>query len=175
MRHISSFGYALLSMLLWSISTGPLLSQNIDQQVLGTSGREVQQGPVQLSFTVGEVATSSFSQDTLYLTQGYQQVIPEGSTALESPFSNMDFLVYPNPFSDVVTIRWVDEALAGDLMLHWTDAAGRSVLTQSLEWIAAGAEVQLDVRDLPPGAYQVRMTTSDAVPVAAFQLIRITR
>ncbi|HRW76857.1 MAG TPA: hypothetical protein P5563_13190, partial [Saprospiraceae bacterium] len=67
-------------MLLLSISAGQLLAQSMDQRVLGTTGREVQQGPVQLSFTVGEVATSSFMQDTLYITQGYQQVIPEGIT-----------------------------------------------------------------------------------------------
>lgn len=172
MRHISSFRCTLPVMLLLSISAGQLLAQSMDQRVLGTTGREVQQGPVQLSFTVGEVATSSFMQDTLYITQGYQQVIPEGSTAIHGQPVPVDFLVYPNPFSDVVTFRWIGNTTASTMVLHWTDAAGRSVLTRTLDW-ASGKEVQLEVRSLPPGVYQIQMMTLDAIPVASFQLIRI--
>ncbi|MBK7343881.1 MAG: hypothetical protein IPJ06_12800 [Saprospiraceae bacterium] len=84
---------------------GQIHAQSIDQQVVGSSGREVKQGSVQLSFTVGEVAIADSKTDTLYLTQGYQQAFLDESNPIHVEELFFDLLIFPNPFSDIITLR----------------------------------------------------------------------
>jgi len=79
---------------------------------------------------------------------------------------------YPNPFSDVVTVKFATPlASAATLRLH--DVFGRSLRTQSL---SAGSEsVRLAGLDLPSGAYLLRITDSSGAVILVQQLESLAR
>lgn len=56
-------------------------SQEIEREVIGSSGNSSTNGSVTLDATVGEVAVQTLSNGTIFITQGFQQpqdiVIPE--------------------------------------------------------------------------------------------------
>lgn len=151
---------------------GLVHAQSIDQQVIGSSGREVKQGSIQLSFTVGEVAVADANSDTLYLTQGYQQAFLDESSPIRVDDLLFDLVVFPNPFSDVVTLRSAGQTPAEPIRLTWTDISGRVMLEQVVQ-LLSGTDHQLDLRSLPAGSYQVTMSTSGQPYLATFQLIHI--
>lgn len=151
---------------------GLVHAQSIDQQVIASSGREVKQGSIQLTFTVGEVAVADSKTDTLYLTQGYQQAFLHESSPIRVNDLIFDLVVFPNPFSDVVTLRSSGPTPAEPIRLTWTDISGRVMLEQVVQ-LLSGTDQQLDLRSLPAGSYQVTMSTKGQPYLATFQLIHI--
>ncbi len=153
---------------------GVIHAQSIDQRVIASSGREVKQGPVQLSFTIGELAVASVQSDTLYLTQGYQQVFPQGSTPIHSNPLTFDLLVFPNPFSDIVTLRCSGQPPQEPVRLTWTDVAGHLVSEQTLH-LVAGVDHTLDLQSLPAGLYHIQLSTGPEEVLTSFQMIHVLR
>ncbi|MCF8238358.1 MAG: T9SS type A sorting domain-containing protein [Saprospiraceae bacterium] len=174
MRQIPFLRRAIPAILILCGMAGLIHAQSIDQQVLASSGREVKQGSVQLSFTVGELGISSFKADTLYLTQGYQQSFLEGSSPIHSHDLTFDLMVFPNPFSDVVTLRCTGQPPLEPVRLTWTDVAGHLAGEQSLQLIA-GTDHALDLHTLPAGTYHVQLFSGRESILASFQLIHVIR
>lgn len=71
------------------------------------------------------------------------------STGINSAESTAEFAVYPNPFSDFVTIKFRVEKL---LNIQLLDVFGRIILEQSVN-----SNVSLDLSSLPTGIYIVRV------------------
>lgn len=174
MRQIPFLRRAIPAILILCGMAGLIHAQSLDQRVIASSGREVKQGSVQLSFTVGELAISSSKADTLYLTQGYQQVFLEGSTPIQSHPLTFDLMVFPNPFSDVVTLRCSGQPPQEPVRLTWTDVAGHLVGEQMLQ-LVAGTDHSLDLHALPAGTYHVQLTEGREAVLASFQLIHVIR
>ncbi len=172
MRQCPCFRKVNLAILLVFGMVGLVHAQSIDQQVIGSSGREVKQGSIQLSFTVGEVAVADSKADTLYLTQGYQQAFLDESSPIRVNDLLFDLLVFPNPFSDVVTLRSSGQVPSEPIRLTWTDISGR-VMREQVVQLLSGTDHQLDLQSLPAGAYQVTLSTSGQPYLATFQLIHI--
>jgi len=63
------------------------------------------------------------------------------------------FAVFPNPCTDIVTVK-ADDAVKGSI--HLVDALGRVVRTIPM----MGGSLTIDVHDLPTGNYVVRVTTA---------------
>ncbi len=67
------------------------------------------------------------------------------------------FLMYPNPTSQVVTIR-PNEPLKGETQLAVLDIQGRQLMLRSVQ---DNEKIVLDVSDFPKGTYVIRLTTSN--------------
>lgn len=67
--------------------------------------------------------------------------------------------VQPNPASDFLHLS-LGQALAGPVQIQLTGADGRVVLSKSLEGIAEGQIVTLDVLQVPAGVYMVRLESA---------------
>lgn len=64
-------------------------------------------------------------------------------------------IVYPNPVKDVLQLQLVDN---GPFALRITDVSGREVLTQS-----ACLQTQVDITDLRPGSYYLRVAQNGQI------------
>ena len=172
MRQCPFFRKVNLAILLLVGITGQIHAQSIDQQVVGSNGREVKQGSVQLSFTVGEVAVAASKTDTLYLTQGYQQAFLDESNPIHVEQLFFDLLIFPNPFSGIITLRSSGQTPRDPVRLTWTDMAGRLVREEVVN-LTSGQDLQLDLHTLPAGMYQVTLSMKDQPYLSTFQLIHI--
>ena len=93
-----------LNSLILSLLFGLIVSaQSISPQVVASSGGEGSSGNASLSWTVGQIATETFSNGNVTLTQGFQQPISVAITGinlstivfLEGPFNGVDMNGHP--------------------------------------------------------------------------------
>lgn len=69
--------------------------------------------------------------------------------------SQSDFMIYPNPAKDAVTLRFSDSHAS--LTVQVTDMLGRVAKAETME-VLAESPVSLDVSELPEGVYTLRFT-----------------
>lgn len=102
------FTKRLLAFVLFLVSSFGLYSQSVTPFVVGAAGDFFVNGQANasLSFTVAEMAmVETFSNQGYFLTQGFQQ--PElVLTEIEDEDFVYEFVVYPNPASEVLNIRY---------------------------------------------------------------------
>lgn len=77
------------------------------------------------------------------------------NTSVSEAWSERQLLTFPNPATDVLTVRSEDNLKHMELL----DAMGRSILTRTV----STAEVQLDFSGLPAGIYLLRATDGATV------------
>lgn len=82
----------------------PSFAQNIQNQVVASSGDRMEQGGTTLDFTVGETVVDFYDQGNT-LHQGFHQVYNNVIiTSVETPSWAADIKVYPNPTSGQLNI-----------------------------------------------------------------------
>ncbi len=101
------------------------IAQSVSPEVIASAGAHFAIPTIQMSWTLGEPITQTFSNGSATLTQGFQQ----SNISLVS-VENLDPLIeiraYPNPISDFLTIELSDNALNSEMQL--IDATGKVVL-----------------------------------------------
>lgn len=91
---------------LTSVLAGFILIVNTcaGQQVVATSGGQASDANFDLSWTIGEPLTTTFSNESLVITQGFHQ----SQLIISSIKRNADlansFIIYPNPVQNEITI-----------------------------------------------------------------------
>lgn len=162
---------AWILLMAWMV-TGGLMAQSLSPRVLATGGQSVTQGSIQLSYTVGEVATTALSADTLLLTQGFHQ--PETGTpvSLDNPAPTTTLAIYPNPCSDWLWIRSDSPAGHGPMELYLYNAAGLLAFQTGMV-LSPGQAHTLDLRNLPPGSYSLHIREHDQARYPPATLIKV--
>ena len=140
-----------------SISMQLIVAQS--NRVIGSGGRSVTVGNLQVEYTVGEALTSTFSGSTVQLTQGFHQpkrtiiissnptdVFSDPKPGNTSQATALSLSVYPNP-----TWSWSVIELSDDRSgtLHVFDLQGRLIRTTLIN----GVRARIDLTDLAPGEY----------------------
>ncbi len=107
--------------------------QSLSPATLSSAGN-YQENKSSLSWTMGQTAIETFSSDTLYLTQGFQQEISlevtPVDTAPNSLSENFPFniQVYPNPVDGLLQVEILDKT-PGELGFRLFTADGQLVKT----------------------------------------------
>jgi len=147
----------ILILLVFSLS----LSSQVKQEVIASAGGYSQSGGVSLSWTLGETVIPAYKSGDVVLTQGFQQQISVATIKKELEIQ-VDILVYPNPASDVLNIRF-GSSLPSEIDLALLDSNGRVVKSEVIE--SAVIEKQLNLQELPEGIYILRLTKGKLVNV----------
>lgn len=94
----------LLLLGLFAFPLSSYYGQNVNQNLISSSGDHYTSGSAQLSWSLGEVSIEPYSSGSTILTQGFHQ--PESSLSVS--VNEIDFTsqinVYPNPVIDLLTI-----------------------------------------------------------------------
>ena len=133
------------------ISITMLQSQSLTPQVYASSGSHYTSAAAQLSFTIGEPLTSTYTGATTMVTQGFHQ--PDKNTAGINENEDFIFNIYPNPTQNYVTISYSDESIK-KYTVDLIDQLGQIVATR----ILTGNNQQIDVSTLAAGNYHLRVT-----------------
>ena len=153
--------------------SGLLFSQSISRSVIASAGDFYSNGTISVSWTLGEIATETYTVGNVVLTQGFQQpdTIKGGSNFVKG-FPNVDFTVkvYPNPAEDYLNV-----VLSGndnlDLQVSLFDAIGRNLLINRIN--AGEPEKTLDVSAYRPGIYFLKIATLDGRAIRTFQVTKV--
>lgn len=153
----------LLTMTIWIglvlMMARPLAAQTIEPDVTNNAGFNSNMDGTAFSNSIGEAATVTITGLTSIITQGFLQ--PE----LFQPCIGIEFVVYPNPYLDIITI----EVQNCDQPLHSVvvhDLYGKELVRKEL----AGNQINLGI--LPVGIYLVQGLSEEGVQLGSFKINR---
>ena len=147
---------ACVFILLASICQGQL---SLDRSVIAAGGGHAETETLSLSWTLGELATSTLFGEGLILTQGFQQVITVG-TGLEFKESEWSVSVYPNPVNDELRIRFNIQH-SEEFFIEIQDVTGRVIYQTQHRLIHTGDEVSLNTSAYSTGIYFLKVLSAD--------------
>lgn len=120
------------------------------QTVLATDGAFSLGPSGSLSWTLGEIVTETFEDQSLYLTQGFQQVYL-GSVGSSSLLLNKKIDIYPNPFSSLINISGEDINSTFILTIH--DSQLRLIFETEFSFPSAYEPIVVPLLNLSSGIY----------------------
>ncbi len=159
MKKVIFLGYVLLL-------GGAVFAQSASPEVVGAAGEHYENATYQLDWTVGEIATETYSDATYTLTQGFHQ--PGYTvTEVENPeFKNLNITAYPNPASDFITLEKTDE-FEKDYKLELIDLSGKVFLSEKFN----ENKKQLGLSALTNGVYFINVKSNNNI-VKSFKIIK---
>jgi Secretion system C-terminal sorting domain len=118
------------------------------QQIVATAGGTLGNASGSISYTIGEGIAQTFSRGDKVLTQGFQQSYLSVSTEKTILDLNFSITVFPNPTTDVVTLRVAKENPSGLLYLLY-DLNGRLLSKKVIE----NSDTTVPFQSLQTGTY----------------------
>lgn len=122
-----------------------ILGQEIQQQVIASGGDQSESETVSISWTLGEVAIGTFENESMIITQGFQQGDLRVSNLVEKSLLDFSLKAYPNPVLDILTVEFDRDDLAYQLV----DMNGKIILNGKL-YTESGT---IDLTGLTEGIY----------------------
>lgn len=120
------------------------------QQVIASGGDYTSNSHGSLRWTLGEIIIETSTSSGTILTQGFQQTVVEAKPSIEMNHSEFQINVFPNPFTDKITIV-VDHYEGTHYCL--LDVQGRVILSDKIE----AAITSIDVKNLPVSLYVIKI------------------
>lgn len=144
--------------------------QNLSSSVVASAGSTASGGGLMVDWTLGENAVSLFGNDQMLVTEGFHQPIIVTALAVEQLPGIYAIDLYPNPSSALVTVRLTaaaEEHYALDLL----DVRGFTLIHREGE--AKSASINLDLRELTPATYFLRVLTNRSANASIYKIIKI--
>ena len=132
----------------------------IVMQVVASSGGYAETASLKVSWTLGEpvIQTVANTENTLILTQGFQQGNLFNVDVPNTDFQSLSFKMYPNPANLKVWFELNNNKAKGDFVVDVYDVTGRKVLNENLGQFENQELRSMDVSRLKSGIYLVRVT-----------------
>lgn len=162
--------------------SAPLLSQEIEKDVVSSGGNHYKGDGVSLSWTLGEVMIESYKTSKGSVYQGFhqagknirikrQKVRPARSwrNYTSAVVDSTTAKVYPNPASEYINIDlssgWGE---GGTLVI--VDMFGRKILVQNMNDLLT---IQLDISALKNGLYILQIKSKNSLTIKSFKIFKI--
>jgi hypothetical protein len=145
-------------LILFAVSSGASAnSQSITPSVIAAAGNHAIGSNAQLSWTIGECLTTTVSNGSGTITQGFHQTTLNVVSIEEQNVAGVNVTVFPNPTSDHVSIALKNNVKA--LQIELLDINGKLLLRQKVE--AEVDRVQLSMMEYAHATYLLRIFCSD--------------
>ena len=120
-----------------------------------------------VSFSVGQLTYNSISKPEIIQYEGVQHPV-ELLTIVDTKdtFSNLDFLIFPNPTYDLVTLQIGNTDLK-NLSYQLIDILGRKIESNNID----NFKTQIDMSDLPAATYVLEVFSSKKI-IKYFKIIK---
>jgi hypothetical protein len=131
------------------------------QEVIASSGGFKVNGGISISWTLGETIIPASKNGNLVLIPGFQEMMM--ITKVEENIDvQVHIKVFPNPAGEILNIQF-DALVEDEIDLTIVDFEGVLVKKDIIE--TAITEKQVDLKNLPPGIYFLRLTKGRLVNV----------
>lgn len=124
--------------------------QSLTPQVYAANGTHYSNATGQLSFTIGEPLTSTYSGASYTVTQGFHQ--PERNNSGIDDETDFAFTVFPNPSQDFITISTTNKGL-DHFTIDLVNNLGELVRSQNI----SGNNQKIDLSTFAAGTYHLRI------------------
>jgi len=140
-----------------------------NQEVIGSAGDYNTTNDVQVSWTVGEASTETYSNTNNTVTQGFHQTKLTVTQIKEKLVKNNNFSlkVYPNPTVDYVNIEITTESTK-ELSYELNDNAGKLLLKSKFN----DKFEKIDFGIYQPSIYYLRVYSNDGSFTDTYRIIK---
>ena len=132
-------------------------AQSIELSLINSAGGSFNSQHENLTWTVGEVITESFSTDNLYLTQGFLQTNINKTSISTKKSEISEINIYPNPASTVFFIDYTsgkEPSVSHPTELSLIDINGKVVFSKDLNQKLTS----ITINELKTGVYLIKLT-----------------
>lgn len=155
----------IISTIIALLTTVSAISQNQSPQLISSSANSQINSGVQLSWSLGEIITETYSSANIMLSQGFLQPKYNINTSTLEPMIN-GMAVYPNPAADHLIIQF-DKTLPENLTYQFIQMDGQICFTGQIEFNKT--KIIIDPR-LPKGIYILRILSSNLSENKSFRI-----
>ena len=142
-------------------------SVNAQQSLITTAGSSHATGSGEISWSLGEVMTASFSVGSHELTQGFQQPGLQVSTLIDNLKNNeLEVKAYPNPVRYQLSVDFSEE-FDEQLIMELYDLNGKLIIKQPFN----GTKEEIDFSNYSTGEYILRVR-NDQELFKSFKIIK---
>jgi hypothetical protein len=134
----------------------PAKAQYVMQNVIGSAGDNFASSAGTVSWTIGEIVSDTWQSGQGIVTKGFHQPLGLPEVNITELENDSDVMVYPNPFSDILTIDLIG-IKEGYYYFEVFDASGKS-LHQSQQFYKNNIlKNKIDLSYLADGLYIVKI------------------
>jgi hypothetical protein len=136
------------------------------QDIITTSGSYEKSSTTSISWTLGELVTSSYINDSISFCQGFQQ--PDLSITIVDQIPEIDYniSIAPNPVSEFITLN-IDEAINTKIEYNIIDISGNILYKNNV--ISNKTEIQFT--SFKSGTYLLKIVKSNII-VKTFKIVK---
>lgn len=153
-----------------------LHAQPIERQVIASGGATAENQNLSLSWTAGEPVAGAFSEEGIYLLQGFQQgellMDPNG---VEEAFTRLQLKIYPNPTSAILQVEGTAVEKRQDCLIRIISPSGRPLKRYTRRWDKQDSSLSINLRALPAGQYFLHIsgTEDESSAIISFQKVGV--
>ena len=159
----------LTLLLIFVLSVSLSYSHSISSSVVASAGGYSEAGGISLSWTLGELATETFTSTNLILTQGFQQGYYE-ITSINEPLSkSINLKVFPNPAVDFINIL-IEDIDVNTVKIELYNMEGKLISNE--QWENTGSPYQLQLSNFSSSQYILRVIDEKNGKINSFKIIK---
>ncbi len=140
------------------------------QEVVATDGGYFTNSQGSLAYTLGEISTETVETSEGIFTQGFQQNFEDILTISTLNVAS-NFVVFPNPINDFVSIQWTDGTIQF-VSIKMEDAFGKIVRDVQRSHNYSSPFTVTELRDLAPGVYFITVVTNQSSNPILFKIVK---
>lgn len=148
-----------------------LIAQTIAPTVISSGGGYFKNSDFSVSYTIGELITSTEDAGTAIITQGFQQPKDMFVSVAEHPSQENLYTVFPNPFSDELKIGFLSQVREVEVYIY--DLLGQVVGSPALFKTSDGSFKRLNTAHLKSGVYIIQIVDRQSLATAEFKLTKL--
>ena len=131
----------------------------IEPSIIASGGGYGETETMSISWTLGELATTTLTGGDIILTQGFQQPF-DFRTGISTEALNWEITAYPNPVKDELFVRF-DIDRTREFLIEIQDVTGRVLYLEQKKEIFPGDVIQLNTSNFTYGVYFLKVFTPD--------------
>src|SRR5260221_5073028 len=139
-------------------------SQSLSHSVIGASGDVFHSLNGSLDWTIGEMMTETYIQESKMFTQGFHQ--PE----IEPTDPGLEIHVHPNPVPNFLNVMGKKNS---NYKVEVFNTYGQKLIERNINLNLNESHFQIDFRDFIPSLYVLRIFNIDTGQVSSFKIEKI--
>ncbi|MFZ4725899.1 MAG: T9SS type A sorting domain-containing protein [Paludibacter sp.] len=148
------------------------LSTLMAQQTVPTSGGNASSADGTVSYTVGQLVSTTVTGISGTVAQGVQQAYEISTvTGMELMGIDLQYAVYPNPTTDFLVLKVKENAYMGTCDFQLIDMNGRLMATKQIK----AGETIIPMNEYSRGAYLLKITNTKSTvskEIKSFKIIK---
>jgi hypothetical protein len=146
-----------------------IFGQSISPELVSSAGDNFETDSYQLSWSIGEVVTDTWTEGGTTITQGFHQNTYELIAIEDLTGADLRIDVFPNPSSDLLNISIENLIESNEFFsIKLNDLQGRNFIMKQI----SDSNTEIDMSDFASGVYLLNVYNSTNQSIKLFKIVK---